>query len=142
MKKELKLFEKYLRDNELRVTEARQAVARTVFSLHSHFTADDLVYEMRNSETPIARATIYRTLDHLVNSSMVKKLNIREGIACYEHTYGHKNHDHIVCLKCGRVMEFSDGNIEKLQNKVCAERDFEPVGHNLKITGYCRDCRK
>jgi Fur family transcriptional regulator, ferric uptake regulator len=55
---------------------------------------------------------------------------------------GRSHHDHLLCLKCGRVFEFRDDDIEKLQDKVCEKFHFKPVEHRLGIRGYCRDCLK
>ncbi len=142
MNKESKIFKSFLKTEGLRITTARMAIVAKVSSIGRHFNADDLVYELRHEKTPIARATVYRTLDHLVRSGLVKKLDISDNRATYEHIYGHKHHDHMICNHCGKVIEFFSEDIEKLQDKICSEYKFKPDDHSLKIYGLCADCNE
>ena len=134
-------FEEYLSSRGLKWTPERKVILHEVFSTHEHFEADDLLLRLKKKNIRISRATIYRTLELLVNSRLVKKVSFGESHTHYEHTFGHKHHDHLICLRCGNVLEFTNPNIEHLQVKVCEDYDFEPDSHCLEIFGLCAKCR-
>ncbi|MFQ5903675.1 MAG: Fur family transcriptional regulator [Candidatus Binatia bacterium] len=134
-------FEEYLSSRGLMWTPERKAILEQVFATHEHFEADDLLLRLKKENIRISRATIYRTLELLVKSRLVRKVTFGENHTHYEHTYGHKHHDHLICLKCGNVLEFTNPNIEQLQIKVCEDYDFELDSHCLQIFGLCAKCR-
>ena len=140
MEAELKLFEKFLGENELKSTPQRRAVLEAVFTTHRHFDADELVDILRHKDKRISRATVYRVLDLLVKGGFVQSMDFGESRKMYEHVVGHKHHDHLICKKCGRAIEFDDGLIESLQKKVCDKLNFEADSHSLRIFGRCKDC--
>ncbi|MEW6557694.1 MAG: Fur family transcriptional regulator [Elusimicrobiota bacterium] len=137
----LVVFREYLRKNGLRFTPERKAILEGVFALHKHFDVDELYEKLHYRHRHISRASIYRTLPFLVKSGLIKETLRCQGRSNYEHIFGHKHHDHLVCLKCGKVVEFVNDEIEKLQNDVCKEYNFQPVEHRLGIRGYCKECR-
>ncbi|MFQ6093597.1 MAG: Fur family transcriptional regulator [bacterium] len=134
-------FEEYLRSQGLKFTPQRRLILEKAFATHSHFEADDLLVAFRRGGNRISRATIYRTLPLLVKSGLIREVLFGENHAHYEHIWGHEHHDHLVCLKCGRIIEFCDRAIENLQDKVCAEHSFEAQSHKFEISGYCSQCR-
>ncbi len=125
----------------LGVTDQRVAILDEVMSLHRHFEADDVHARLRQKGHRISPATIFRTLALLVESGIVQKNPCEQMLGRYEHVFGHQHHDHLVCLACGRIMEFRDGPIERWQQKVAEEHDFQMAGHHLIIRGYCSRCR-
>jgi len=131
----------YLKSKGLKFTPERQLILKEVFSIHRHFEVDDLFIRMRRRDKRISRSTLYRTLRLLVECGLLREVLFEERHSHYEHILGHEHHDHLLCLGCGQVIEFSNSSIEKLQNKVCGEYKFQPQGHRLQITGYCRKCR-
>ncbi len=142
MQKETERFIEYIKAKGLRITEARQIIAEEVFNIHSHFSADELYLKMKRKQKSVSRASVYRTLEHLVDSDLVSKLVISGDRSLYEHVYGHTHHDHLVCLICGKIIEFENREIENLQNEICKKLDFKPVTHSLKINGHCSECFK
>jgi Fur family ferric uptake transcriptional regulator len=86
--------------------------------------------------------TVYRTLEHLVESGMVDELAIAKGVSTYEHTAGHGHHDHLICLKCGKVQELSSVKLEALKDHEARAAGWEPSSHLLKIHGLCPDCQE
>ena len=135
-------FKNYLKENGLKFTPKRRAVLEGVFSLHKHFDVDELYEKLHYHHKRISRASIYRTLPLLVESDLIKDTLRCQGRSSYEHIFGHKHHDHMVCSKCGKVIEFTNDKIEKLQEDVCKKYNFQPVEHRLGIRGYCKDCRR
>jgi Fur family ferric uptake transcriptional regulator len=134
-------FIKYLKKEGLKLTPEREAVLDGVFSIHKHFNADELYDKIRAQNKRISRASVYRTLPLLVNSGLVNETLRCQGTTSYEHTYGHEHHDHLVCIKCGKIIEFKEDKIEELQDAVCKRYGFLPTEHKLGIKGYCKKCR-
>lgn len=141
MDSHLDVFHDYLRKNRLKFTHERKAILEGIFSLHKHFDADELYEKLHYRHKRISRASIYRTLPLLVRSGLIKETLRCLGRSSYEHIFGHRHHDHLVCLKCGKVIEFSNDKIEELQNTVCKKYHFQPIEHRLGIRGYCKECR-
>ncbi|MBT9132060.1 transcriptional repressor [candidate division NPL-UPA2 bacterium Unc8] len=131
----------YLRVNGLKFTPQRQLILKEAFSTHRHFEVDDLFIRIRRQDKQIARSTIYRTLRLLLECGLLREVFFEEKHSHYEHILGHEHHDHLLCLKCKRVIEFSNGSIENLQEKVCREHEFQFKGHRLQIMGYCSRCQ-
>ena len=135
-------FEEYLRRQGLRATPERKAVLEVILNREGHFDADALLQFLRRRRRPVSRATLYRTLDHLVLAGLVKKHTFGGGHAQYEHIYNRKHHDHMVCEKCGTVIEFVNEDIERLQEQMCKDHDFIPTNHVMEIFGLCAACQK
>ncbi len=131
----------YLRSKGLKFTPERRLILREVFSTHRHFEVDDLFIRIRRRDKRISRSTLYRTLRIMVECGLLREVLFGERHSHYEHVLGHEHHDHLLCLGCGRVIEFSNDSIENLQEKVCKKHEFLAKGHRLQITGYCRKCR-
>lgn len=139
--KELEKFHQYLKSKGLKLTSERKDILKKVFSIHDHFDVEELLYLLKKDGKQISRASVYRTLNLLVDSSLVEKVDFGEGKAYYEHIYGHFHHDHLICSSCGRVIQFQDPVIESRQEEICKHYDFEIDYHLLNIFGYCSQCR-
>jgi len=141
MSSEHNTFKNFLAKQRLKFTPQRKVVLETVFAIHRHFDAEDLVEILRREDKRISRATVYRTLDLLVKCGLVRAMELGEARKTYEHILGHKHHDHLICTGCGRTIEFDDGLIESLQQKVCDHLNFKAQTHSLRIFGVCEHCR-
>lgn len=141
MTDEYALFKDFLSENQLKLTPQRRAVLEAVFATHRHFDAEELVQILKQMGKRISRATVYRTLDLLVKSGLVHAMELGESRKVYEHIVGHRHHDHLICTECGRTIEFGDGFIELLQEKVCDRLNFQAQKHSLRIFGRCENCR-
>ena len=136
-------FERHLQDEGLRLTAQRVRVLERVFGTHEHFSAETLFGWLRAEDGPsVSRATVYRTLELLASGGFVTVLDTGRGEMLYEHSLGHTHHDHLVCTRCGRIEEFREAQIEKLQKDVARKHRFELTGHVLRLTGICRSCQK
>lgn len=142
MHEEIKVFEEYLRKEGLKLTNQRFAVVEAAFSTHKHFTAEEMLALSKKIDPTVSRATVYRTLFLLSKAKLLTKQDFERGKVYYEHLIGHHHHDHLVCLKCGRIYEFENTKIEEIQDKVVSKEKFIPMSHSLKIFGICRNCRK
>jgi len=139
---EHEIFGTFLKSEGLRFTPEREKVLEEAFSVHKHFEAEDLLFRMRQHGHRVSKATVYRTLALLVQCGLLREVIFGERHSHYEHVFGHKHHDHMICLKCGKIIEFTNETIERLQRKICEQYRFEPLQHRLEITGYCEDCAR
>lgn len=126
----------------MRCTAERKIILRGVFSVHRHFDTEEIFEMLRLKKTGISQASVYRTLPLLVKAGLVSRTVGPGGKSVYEQIYGHRHHDHMVCIRCGKNIEFSDDRIENLQMAICAEYGFKPSYHNLEIKGLCRSCER
>ena len=141
MIEEEKKFKDYLKSNGLKYTPERQIILRQVFSNHDHFEADDLLVSVRQHSKRVSKATIYRTLSHLIKSGLLREAMFREKHLHYEHIYKHKHHEHLICMSCNKIIEFSSNKLENIQNDICNEYKFKSLSHRLQIFGYCSKCK-
>ncbi len=141
MVKQEDIFKSYLKTSGLKFTPERRAILKEVLSSAGHFDVDKLYDRLHHREGEISLATIYRTIPHLVKSGLIREVMRCQNRPQYESALGQPHHDHLVCIKCGRIFEFKDDEIEKLQNRVCRKYDFKPTEHRLGIRGYCKNCR-
>ena len=142
MKKEKEIFKKYLIGKGLKLTMEREKILEEIFSRHDHFDAEDLFQAFRERGENVSRATIYRALPLLVKSGLVQEaLRCGERV-CYEHIYGHKSHGHMICMKCGKIIEFENAKLEDIRKEICEKYNFTPVEFRFGVKGYCRKCQK
>ena len=126
----------YLQENSLNTTQQREAIVEEFLSCKGHMSTDDLLENVRGENKKIGYATVYRTLKLLVEAGLAHARDFGDGQTRYEVTSDH--HDHLICSKCGLVLEFEDDEIEALQDKV-AQRlgGFKIVQHRLELFGLC-----
>jgi len=139
--REREIFRKYLERRGLKLTAERQALFDELFARHEHFEADELLMRLRAKRKKISRATIYRTLDLLLDSGIVGRVRIRESGYRYERMRAGDHHDHLICDDCGRVVEFREPRIESLQDEICERYGFVLLSHSHQLRGVCRRCR-
>ncbi len=140
--KALAHFTEELGDRGLRKTPERFAILREIYHLGGHLDAEDLFLHMKSQDYRVSRATVYNTLELLVEVDLVKKLQFGNNITLFEKSLGYKQHDHLICTKCGKVQEFCDPRIQQTKSMVEEFIDFEITHHSLNIYGFCRECRK
>ncbi|MBE7446558.1 MAG: transcriptional repressor [Planctomycetia bacterium] len=135
------IFKEYLDSKKLKFTVERQKILERVFANYKHFEADELLIDLRQNKLKISKATIYRTLSLLVKCGLLREVIFGERHTHYEPVFGQDHHDHLVCNNCGKIIEFVNHRIERLQDEVCKKNDFEPQSHRLQIQGLCAVCR-
>ena len=133
-------FKGYLVDQRLKVTAERLAIAEAVATTGGHFGVDALLRDLHRRKVTTSRATLYRTLAHLLDAGLVRRVTASDGNPRYESMAGRSHHDHMVCLGCDAILEFTDRAIEDLQEAACAAEGFRMTDHTLRIEGYCRSC--
>jgi Fur family transcriptional regulator, ferric uptake regulator len=135
-------FFSFIKDHGFKYTHERNAVLEAITSFKGHFNADELCDRLRERGENISRATVYRSIPLLVKSGIIKETVRSIEKTSYEAVLGREHHDHLVCVQCGKLIEFKNDDIERLQNEVCKLYGFEPEDHLMSIRGYCEKCRK
>lgn len=135
-------FAEYLEHKNLKLTRQRELLLEEIFNDGGHFEAEELVERLKHRDTRVSRATVYRTLELLQECSLVEKINFGTTRSFYEHVSPGQHHDHIICTRCGTVIEFMDERIEALQEEVCRKHGLELTHHSMRLFGVCRQCRQ
>ena len=135
------IFVNYLKEKGLRNTRQREEILDAFLAANGHITIEELYNEVAKKDTGIGYATVYRNMNLMRECGLAEEIKIGKQKTRFEPPYGHKHHDHLICLKCGRFIEVNDENIERLQVKLTEANNFTPVRHKLEIYGYCNKCR-
>jgi Fur family ferric uptake transcriptional regulator len=134
------LFRSYLHQARLPVTHQREAIAMALFEAERHQSVDDLADQLRGRGEHVGKATIYRTLNLLVEAGLARELDFGEGFKRYEHQAGETQHDYLICTSCGKVARFQREAMDRLQADIAAELGFTVQSRRLKIYGLCDSC--
>ena len=133
--------EQLLRRQGVRLTGPRQLVVRRAVAT-LHFTAEELVRDVRAIDPSVARGTVYRTLALLHGTGVVEKHDFRYGPPNYEVTFAKAHHDHLMCVQCGEIIEFQEPRVERLQQEVVKRYGYQLLSHTHKLYGLCRICQR
>jgi Fur family transcriptional regulator, ferric uptake regulator len=133
-------FRVFLADRNLKLTRERDEIFQAILGTDSHFAPDDLFLQMKANGSKVSRASVYRTLPLLVESGLIEEVERVDKHAHYERMPKSGHHDHMICGRCGRVIEFYSEELEKLQNRICRQKQFKDVRHSLEIHGVCNKC--
>lgn len=142
IKEVLEIFKIHLEKNKLRKTPERFTILEEIYSRNDHFDAEALYIYFKENNFRISRATVYNTLDLLVSCELVIKHQFGKNQTQYEKAYGSKQHDHLICIDCKKVIEFCDPRIQAIQDKIGELLDFQITHHSLMLYGKCGKCAK
>lgn len=138
-----KQFEQFLRQKGYKITKSRFDLVDKIANYGSHFEIEDLVMWVTNQDKNTAsRSTIYRTVKLLQEFGAIREVIKLGNRTIYEFIAGKPHHEHLICVRCGKIIEFYREDIEELQDKVCEEYQFTPLHHRLEIFGICSDCNQ
>ena len=137
-------FREYLATRGMRLTRERETIVEEVFSSHEHFDTDQLVSRLSNRTDGkrVSRATVYRALDDMVLAGLLRKVARSHNREVYEHDYGYPQHDHLICSKCGALIEFENAALSRTLDAVATEHGFRMTGHRLEVYGLCAECSR
>ena len=142
MKNPKEIFEECLSDKKLKLTTQRSLILDTFLKEEGHISTEELYRKVVPKAPAIGLATVYRTLKLLVKCGLAHERQFGDGQTRYEHSYEHIHHDHLICKGCGKIVEFENPDIEKLQNKIAKKNKFKVYAHKLEIYGLCPECIK
>ena len=132
---------KYLRERGLKRTEERMAVLREALAFDGHFEAEDLQVSLRRGGQRVSRATIYRTIKLLLDANLLRRSFSSVGKQTYyENMLDSRQHEHLICVRCGRVIEFKSDFLEEALKKEAAAHGFEFKRLRIEIFGECSTC--
>ena len=141
MATEVETFADYLRDQGLKLTAQREGILGRVLRIKKHFSAEQLFDLLRDEGSGISKATVYRTLTLLVEAGLLAEHDFERGHKLYENAAHQDHHDHLICVDCGRIVEFHNERIEELQEEIASMFDFRMVSHTHQIFGQCPTCQ-
>jgi Fur family ferric uptake transcriptional regulator len=136
----LKEFQKYKKEQRLKTSKKRTSVINYFLEEDRHFTVEELYNEIKKVNPQISYATVYRALKLLTNMELARICQFKGKETRFEPRHRSEHHDHLICSKCGQIIEFSHDEIEKLQRKVAASHRFKVESHKLELYGLCEKC--
>jgi Fur family ferric uptake transcriptional regulator len=128
-------------DKGLRITEQRRVIAQILSEAEDHPDVETLHERAASVDPKISIATVYRTVRLLRECGLAAERHFHDGEARFENVAAEQHHDHLICERCGRIVEFSNTEIEELQERVAHKLDFVISGHKMELYGICGDCR-
>ncbi len=131
----------YMDEHGLRSTAQRRLVTDIFFKSDGHLSIEDLWAKVRRRDPKVGYATIYRTLKLLTDSGLANERKFGDGVSRYEVAYEDEHHDHLICTKCGKIVEFEDDRIEAWQDELAQEYGFRLTRHRHELYGICADCQ-
>jgi Fur family transcriptional regulator, ferric uptake regulator len=142
MQEHEQLFSEFLKTKGLKLTSPRKIILDTIFIYHRHFNVDALYDVIRKDHQNVSRATIYRTMPLLVESGLIKQSLRCQSKDHYEHIHGHDDHLHLLCIKCGDIIEVESTEIDETLARLANLKNFKLHDFNLGAKGICEACQK
>ena len=134
-------FKAALKERNLKSTSQRDDIARVFFASNRHISVEELYREVKKVNPRVGYATVYRTVRLLRECGLAAERHFNDGEARFENVEQEQHHDHLICERCGRIVEFSNAEIEELQELVARKLDFVISRHKMELYGICGDCR-
>jgi Fur family ferric uptake transcriptional regulator len=134
-------FRDFLLRKGLKTTRQRDLILEEFLRAGSHLSTEELYLRLRRTYPRIGYATVHRTLKLFAECGIAEQRHFGDGQARYEASHQDEHHDHLICLSCGKIVEFEDPRIEQLQAQVAAHHGFSIDRHRLELYGCCEACR-
>lgn len=134
-------FKDALRERSLKSTAQRDDIARVFFAIGRHISVEELYREVKQVNPRVGYATVYRTVRLLRECGLAAERHFHDGEARFENVEHEHHHDHLICERCGRIVEFANDAIERLQEQVAQKLGFVITRHKMELYGVCAECR-
>ena len=141
-REEKQLFHEHLKRERLKRTTQRDLILDVFLDTEGHVSSEELYALVKAKDPSVGFTTVYRTLKLLRECGLARELEFHDGRTLYEHEYKHTHHDHLICTRCGALIEFYSEEIESLQDEIVRRYRFKPLRHSHRIFGICSDCQK
>jgi Fur family ferric uptake transcriptional regulator len=136
------VLSRYMAEHGLKSTRQRTLIVDTFFALGGHLSVEELWNKVRSQDAKVSVATVYRTMKLLNECGLAHARNFGDGQTRYEPAVGREHHDHLICTRCGQIVEFENDRIEQLQDAVAKSHGFLVTSHKMELYGLCGDCQK
>jgi len=130
----------YLEEHSLKNTKQRGAILDVFLSASGHITSEMLFQKVREQHPNIGYTTVYRTMKLLCDAGLATERRFDDGITRFE--IAHEHHDHLVCTRCGKIIEFECAMIETTQEEIAERYGFRVLRHRHELYGHCEDCKE
>jgi len=137
---ELKIFENYLAEKNMRLTRPRKVILQTLLQSESHMDVEELYEKAKEVDKNVGISTVYRAINILVECGLAQENTLFEDKKFYEGVYGRSHHDHLVCTQCKKIEEFHHPMIERFQEKTAEKHEFTIITHQMTLFGVCQNC--
>ncbi len=131
---------RYFEEHSLKHTKQREAILDVFLTAAGHVTSEDIYNAVRDEHPNVGYTTVYRTMKLLCEAGLASERHFEDGPTRYE--IEHEHHDHLVCVKCGRIIEFECAMIEATQEEIAERYHFRVLRHRHELYGHCEDCRE
>ena len=142
MDRQAQQFRDVLGSRGLKSTKGREVILKELEARKDHFNAEELYSILNRKGTKVSRPTVYRTLKLLEQFHVIERLDVKKNCFYYEPVYRKKDHGHLICEQCGKIIDFSCGWLENLKSEVSKERDFKTDNISIQVFGICGTCQK
>jgi len=140
--KESSILQNFITDKGLRHSKQREVILAVFLGIERHVTIDELWAEVKKKNPSVGYATVYRAMKLFSESGLCSEIRLENGTTRYEHLFNHGHHDHLICTKCGNMLEVVSEEIEHLQEQLMKGHGFTPQYHRMSLYGICPDCGK
>ncbi|MEA3353242.1 MAG: Fur family transcriptional regulator [Campylobacterota bacterium] len=144
MKKNIEILDKLkqiIKQKGLKYTKQREVIFETILNCEKHLDAEEIynIILKNHPSEKIGIATIYRALSFLEDANLISSISVGNDAKKFETSFK-EHHDHLICVKCNKIVEFVNNTIEKEQEKIAKENGFKLLNHTMYLYGICSDC--